>query len=118
MRWQLIVTAVMALVLAPLWGFHGAVSAFLGGVVSIAAAATFAIIVSRYHDATMSGALKTALKAEAVKIATMIALLWLVLTLYKDVVAASFIGTVAITVLVFGMALFIPDDTRTVPQIK
>lgn len=118
MRWQLIVTVVMVLILAPLWGFHGAVSAFLGGAVSIAAAAAFATIVSRYHGVTMSGALKTALKAEAVKVMTMIALLWLVLTLYKDVVAAGFIGTFAITVLVFGMALFIPDDTRVAPQIK
>lgn len=118
MRWQLIVTAVMVLILAPFWGFHGAVSAFLGGVVSITAAAVFATIVSRYHGVTMSGALKTALKAEAVKIMTMVALLWLVLMLYKDVVAVSFIGTFAITVLIFGLALFVPDDTRTVPQIK
>ncbi len=118
MRWQLIVTVVMVLILAPLWGFHGALSAFLGGVVSIVAAAAFAAIVSRYHGASISGALKTALRAEAVKIITMIALLWLVLTFYKDVVAVGFIGTFAITVLVFGMALFVRDDTRVVPQIK
>ncbi|MEK6707766.1 MAG: ATP synthase subunit I [Pseudomonadota bacterium] len=118
MRWQLIVTVVMVLILAPLWGFHDAVSAFLGGVVSIVAAAAYATIVSRYHGATISGALKTALRAEAVKIVAMIGLLWLVLTFYKDVVAVSFIGTFAITVLVFGMALFVPDDTRVVPQIK
>jgi ATP synthase protein I len=48
----------------------------------------------------------------------MFALLWLVLTFYKDVVAVGFIGTFAITVLVFGMALFVPDDTRVAPQIK
>ena len=118
MRWQLIVTVVVALILAPLWGFHGALSAFLGGAVSIAAAAAFATIVSRYHGVTISGALKTALKAEAVKVMTMIALLWLVLTLYKDVVAVGLIGTFAVTVLVFGMALFVRDDTRVVPQIK
>ena len=118
MRWQLIVTVVMVLILAPLWGLHGALSAFLGGVVSIAAAAAFAAIVSRYHGSSISGALKTALRAEAVKIMTMVALLWLVLTFYKDVVAVGFIGTFAITVLVFGMALFVPDDTRVVPQIK
>ena len=118
MRWQLIVTVVMVMILAPLWGFHGALSAFLGGAVSIVAAAAFATIVSRYHGVTISGALGTALRAEAVKIMTMIALLWLVLTLYKDVVAVGFIGTFAITVLVFGMALFVRDDTRVVPQIK
>jgi ATP synthase protein I len=118
MRWQMIVTAVMVLILTPLWGLHGAVSAFLGGVVSIVAAAAYATIISRYHGATISGALKTAIRAEAVKIVAMIALLWLVLTFYKDVVAVGFIGTFAITVLVFGMALFVPDDTRVAPQIK
>ena len=118
MRWQLIATIVMVMILGLLWGFHGAASALLGGVVSIAAAAAFAVVVSRYHGSTMSGAMGTAMKAEAVKIITIIALLWLVLTLYEDVVAVGFIGTFAITVLIFGMALFVPDDTRVAPQIK
>lgn len=113
MRWQLIVTMAMMAALGLLWGFHGAASALLGGVVSIVSAAAFAAIISRYHGSTMSGALITALKAEAVKIIVMIILLWLVLTLYKDVVTVGFIGTFAVTVLVFGMALFVTDDTKT-----
>jgi ATP synthase protein I len=42
----------------------------------------------------------------------MVILLWLVLTLYKDVVAVGFIGTFALTVLIFGMALFVTDDAK------
>jgi ATP synthase protein I len=114
MRWQLIVTLAMMSTLGVLWGFHGAASALLGGVVSIISAAAFAAIISRYQGSTMSGALITALKAEAVKVIVMIILLWLVLTLYKDVVAVGFIGTFAVTVLIFGMALFVTDDdTKT-----
>jgi ATP synthase protein I len=112
MRWQLIVTVAMVLTLGLLWGFHGAASALLGGVVSIISAAAFAAIISRYHGSTASSALITALKAEAVKIIIMIILLWLVLTLYKDVVAVGFIGTFAVTVLIFGMALFVTDDAK------
>jgi ATP synthase protein I len=36
------------------------------------------------------------------------------LTLYKDVVAVGFIGTFAITVLIFGMALFVTDDAEAI----
>ena len=112
MRWQLIVTTAMVLALGLLWGFHGAASALLGGVVSIISAAAFSAIVSRYQGVTAGGALITALKAEAVKIIIMVILLWLVLTLYKDVVAVGFIGTFALTVLIFGMALFVTEDAK------
>jgi ATP synthase protein I len=117
MRWQLIVTLAMVLTLGLLWGFHGAASAFLGGVVSIVSAAAFSAIVSRYSGSTAGGILITALKAEAVKIVVTVALLWLVMTFYKDVVPVGFIGTFILTVLVFGLALFVTDDAK-VAQIK
>lgn len=114
MRWQLIVTAAMVVALGLLWGIHGAASALLGGVVSIVSAAAFSAIISRYHGSTAGGVLITAVKAEAVKIIVMVVLLWLVLTLYKDVVAVGFIGTFALTVLIFAMALFVTDDAKVV----
>lgn len=117
MRWQMIVTVAMVLILGLLWGFHGAASALLGGVISIISAAAFAAVISHYQGATAGGVLITALKAEAIKIITMIILLWLVLTLYEDVVAVGFIGTFAVTVLIFGMALFVTDETNAA-QIK
>ena len=112
MRWQLIVTTAMVLVLGFASGIHGAASALLGGVVSIISAAAFSAIISRYKGVTAGGALITALKAEAVKVVVMVILLWLVLTLYKDVVAVGFIGTFALTVLIFGMALFVTEDAK------
>ncbi len=112
MRWQLIATLAMVLILGLIWGFHGAASALLGGIVSIVSAAAFAVIISRDRDSTAGGVLITAIKAEAVKIIVMITLLWLVMTLYKDVVAVGFIGTFALTVLIFGMALFVTDDAK------
>jgi ATP synthase protein I len=112
MRWQLIVTIAMVLVLGFASGIHGAASALLGGVVSIISAAAFSAIISRYKGVSAGGALITALKAEAVKVVVMVILLWLVLTLYKDVVAVGFIGTFALTVLIFGMALFVTEDAK------
>jgi ATP synthase protein I len=112
MRWQLIATLAMVLILGLIWGFHGAASALLGGFVSIVSAAAFGAIISRYSGSTAAGVLITAVKAEAVKIIVMITLLWLVMTLYKDVVAVGFIGTFVLTVLIFGMALFVRDDAK------
>ena len=111
------ITLAMVVTLGLLWGFHGAASAFLGGVVSIVSAAAFSAIISRSRGSTAGGVLITARKAEAVKIVITIALLWLVMTLYKDVVAIGFIGTFALTVLIFGLALFVTDDAK-VAQIK
>ena len=112
MRWQLIATLAMVLILGLIWGFHGAASALLGGSVSIVSAAAFAAVISRYRGSTAGGVLVTAIKAETVKIVLMISLLWLVMTLYKDVVAIGFIGTFVLTVLIFGMALFVTDDAK------
>jgi len=112
MRWQLIATLAMVLILGLIWGFHGAASALLGGFVSIVSAAAFAAVISRYRGSTAGGVLVTAIKAETVKIVLMISLLWLVMTLYKDVVAIGFIGTFVLTVLIFGMALFVKDDAK------
>ncbi|HVW64335.1 MAG TPA: ATP synthase subunit I [Nitrosospira sp.] len=114
MRWQSIVTAAMVMVLGFLWGLHGAASALLGGVTSIASAAVFAAIIARYPASTPAGVLITAFKAEAMKVIFIVLMLWLVLTLYKDVVAVGFIGTFAITVLIFGMALFVADDAEAI----
>jgi ATP synthase protein I len=112
MRWQLIATLAMVLILGLIWGFHGAASALLGGFVSIVSAAAFAAVISRNRGSTAGGVLVTAIKAETVKIVLMISLLWLVMTLYKDVVAVGFIGTFVLTVLIFGMALFVTDDAK------
>ena len=118
MRWQLIVTTAMVLVLGFASGIHGAASALLGGVVSIISAAAFSAIISRYKGVSAGGALITALKAEAVKVVVMVILLWLVLTLYKDVVAVGFIGTFVLTVIIFGMALFVTDEAKVTQNIN
>jgi len=50
-----------------------------------------------------------ALRAEAVKIVLIVALLWVVLSVYESVVIVAFIGTFTVTVIVFALALFVPE---------
>ncbi|MCB1984309.1 MAG: ATP synthase subunit I [Burkholderiales bacterium] len=110
LRWQLVVTIAVAVALAPLMDMQSAISAFLGGMVSVISSAAFAIIVSRHKGYTAGGTIRTALRAEAVKIFLTIILLWTVFKLYDNVNAFAFIGTFILTVITHSLALFVSDS--------
>jgi len=109
LRWQIVATGVMTLVLGLLTSVHGAVSAMLGGLVSICAGISFSIVVSLSKSNSLAGTLITAFRAEAAKLFVSVVLLWLVFATYKDVVAIGFIGSFAISILIFGMAFFVRE---------
>ena len=109
-RWQTCATAALTLLAGGLWGMHAGFSALLGGLVSMASGAIFAIVAYTGEARTTGGAVRTALRAEAAKIIAVVLLLWLVLTTYKDVVAPGFLGTFAVTVLIFSAAIAVRDD--------
>lgn len=107
--WQLAATLVLTLVAGFAAGIHGALSAALGGGVSLAAGFAFALAASASAAKSMEGALLGALRAEAVKIGSMVLLLWLVFALYQDIVAPAFIGAFIVTALIFALAFFVRD---------
>jgi len=107
--WQIIATGGMTLALGLLTGVHGAVSAMLGGLVSICAGISFSVVVSLSTSNSIAGTLITAFRAEAAKVFVAVVLLWLVFSTYKDVVAIGFIGSFAISILIFGMAFFVRE---------
>jgi len=110
LQWQVVATAIMALVAGVLAGGHGASSAALGGLVSISAGLGFAAVASSSSNAqTIGGTLFAAFRAEIVKIGLVVFLLWLVLVTYKSVIVAAFLGTFAVTVLIFTMAFFVRE---------
>ena len=93
---------------------HGAISALLGGFVSVTSSFAFAVIVSRHKGFTAGGTLRTALRAEAVKIIVTVLLLWLVFVTYEEINTLVFIGTFAIAVFVNSMALLVSDKAEAV----
>jgi ATP synthase protein I len=105
---QAAATIAMALLSGWLAGSDGAVSALLGGLVSIIAGLGFALMVANKKNRSAEGVLRDAFRAESVKIVLVIMLLWLVFKVYEGVVAAALIGAFCITILIFGMALFVP----------
>lgn len=112
LRMQLLATIAVAVVVWFLLGMQGAISASLGGVVSVVSSAAFAVIVSRHKGYTAGEAIRTALRAESIKIVLTVSLLWLVFKFYENVNALAFIGAFILTVLVHSVALLVADDTK------
>jgi len=109
LRWQLIATAALTLVAGAFAGAHSAVSAVLGGSVSIGSGLVSAVVASLGKAESAGGVLLVALSAEAVKIGLIVILLWLVLATYGDVVVPAFLGTFAVTAVIFAMAFFVRE---------
>ncbi|MDH4096586.1 MAG: ATP synthase subunit I [Betaproteobacteria bacterium] len=109
LRWQLIATAALTLAGGILAGVDGALSAALGGAVSICAGGVSAVVASKGRARSAGGVLISALAAEGVKIGLVVLLLGLVLATYQDVVAAAFFGSFLVTVLIFGVAIFVRE---------
>src|SRR5512146_638323 len=96
--WQLVATAVLALLAAVFWGMDGAVSAALGGSINLAAGSAYGWIVSRSRTRSAGEALRTMFRAEAVKILLIIGLLWLTMAKYPSIVHGVFLGSFGLTV--------------------
>ena len=109
LRWQLIATAALTLAGGILAGVDGALSAVLGGAVSVCAGWVSAVVASKGKAQSAGDLLIGALMAEGVKIGVIVLLLWLVLATYDELVAPAFFGSFVATVLIFGMAFFVRD---------
>jgi len=108
-RWQLLATAALMLVAGAWAGAHGALSAALGGAVSIVSGLVSAIVASLGRAESAGGVMAAALTAVAVKVGLVAFLLWLVLAHYVGIVVLAFIGTFLLVVLIFAMAFFVRD---------
>jgi len=109
LRWQMMATALLTLAGGILAGVDGALSAALGGAVSICAGWVSAVAASKGKAQLAGAVLISALTAEGVKIGLMVILLWLVLAAYDSVVAPALFGSFIVTALIFGMAFFVRD---------
>jgi ATP synthase protein I len=108
----MVATAVLAALGGLLAGEHGAVSAALGGAVSLGAGWASAWVATSGREKSAGGVLVTALKAEGVKLGVIVALLWLVLSFYAEAVVAVFLGSFVVTALIFSMAFFVSDNKQ------
>lgn len=110
LRWQLGATALAVCILGWLAGTHGAISAALGGAVSITGGLAAASYALRKPVPDAASAVTSALVAEALKVLLIIVGLGAVFVLYKNVVAIGLIATFAVTTILFSMAFFVRDN--------
>ena len=110
---QLLLTLIVVIVFGFLSDFHSVMSAMLGGMVSLVSSLAFSVIISQHEGYTASGAIRTAINAEIVKICLIVILLWIVLKNYESINVLIFIGTFILTILVHSMALFISDNIKS-----
>ena len=103
----------LTLIAAAAAGVHGALSAALGGLVSVCAGLVSGFVASLGKAESAGGVLIRALRAEGIKIGLIVILLWLVLATYKGVVVTvvtlAFLGTFMVTALIFSMAVVVRD---------
>ena len=109
LRWQVAATAALVVVAALVAGTHGALSALVGGLISVTAGLTSALVASMGSGKSAGGMVLSALRAEAVKIGLAVLLLWLVLVNYGEAVVGALIATFVVTLLIFAMAFFVRD---------
>lgn len=107
--WQIAATALFALTAAAAAGLDAALSAGAGGSISIIAGLASAFAASRGEAKTAGGILVGALRAEGIRVGLIVALLWLVLATYQEVVAIALLGTFTVTLLIFSMAFFVRE---------
>lgn len=113
LKWQVIATAIVAASAGAWAGVPGAISASLGGGINVVAGVVYAVLLvmgtGRGRARGASVALMAMFRAEAGKVLAIIAQLWLVLSMYGDLVPAAFFGAFVITVIIFSMAFFVRD---------
>ncbi len=109
LRWQFVATVVIALG-AGLWaGWHGAISAVLGGLANQIADLAYALLVSGGGIRTAGQTLRTLFRAESVRVLLIVVLLGTVLTSYKDVIHPILFLSFVVSVLVFRAAILVKE---------
>jgi len=111
-RWQCLATVALALLAGVLAGVHGALSAALGGAVSVSAGWASGMVATAGREQSAGGILVTALKAEGVKLGVIACLLGIVLVVYAEVVVPVFLGSFIVTAVIFSMAFFVREHNQ------
>src|SRR5688572_4739693 len=105
LRWQLYATGVIALGAGLVAGWHGAISAVLGGGINQIADLAYALLVSGGGIRTAGQTLRTLFRAEATRVLLIVVLLGGVLTVYQAVVHPALFLSFVVSVIIFRMAI-------------
>jgi len=114
-RAQVLATIIIASIAAWFAGIHGAISALVGGLISIGSGLVFVWLAAksmREKGKSAGEVLFAALRAEIAKLFLAGLLLGLVLAFYQQVVVVGLLGSFVVTILIFSVALFVGDEPK------
>jgi ATP synthase protein I len=103
------VVIAVVLIAGALGGTAAAVSAFLGGGIGVLGSVVF-LMLTAVQQPSAEGVVRVLIRAEAVKIAVIVLLLWLCFATYRELVVVAFFGAFVVSVLVSGIVNAVPDD--------
>jgi ATP synthase protein I len=109
MSWQAAASVVVAIVAGVVAGWHGFLSALLGGGIGVFGVLVFAVV-SRCGLGSSSSAVRIALRAEGAKVLAIVVLLWLAFVVYRDMEVLAFLGAFVVSVLLSGLAFAVSGD--------
>lgn len=109
MAWQAAASAAIATVAGVVAGWHGLLSAVLGGGIGVAGVFVFALV-SRRRPGSSGSAMRTALRAEATKVLVIVVLLWLSFVAYHHMVVLAFFVAFVVSVLLSGLVFAVSGD--------
>lgn len=104
-RWQIIATAVVAVVAFLLAGMHAALSALGGGAAAVLGGYVAVLSTRGRSSTTPSGALVVLLRAEIIKIGVIALVLLAIFKLYTGLIPLALIGGLACAALMSGAAM-------------
>ncbi len=107
--WQGVAALALTAIAWAAAGPHAGWSALLGALVGIVAVVVSAAVGSIGGTGSPGVALLAVLRAETVKIALIVVLLWLVLKIYKDASVVWFIGSFLVSILILLFAPLVRD---------
>ena len=111
LRLQIIATSAVVVVAFVISGSHAAISAAAGGA-AVIAGAFIAAKIAQVNKKDATAVLVNLLKAEAVKVLVIVALLFITFKVYKQLVPFALIAGLAAAALVSGAALSKLDKTE------
>lgn len=105
--WQGAATLVIAAVAGALAGGQAALSALLGGVVSLTAGVVYAFVAWATPQRDPATTIAGLFRAEAAKVVMIVVQLWLLLSFYREVVLPALLAAFIATILLSGVAVLV-----------
>ncbi|MGH8802099.1 MAG: ATP synthase subunit I, partial [Casimicrobiaceae bacterium] len=105
--WQVVATLAIAAIAGILAGGQAALSAVLGGAINLTAGVVYAFVAWLTPQRDPGTTVVGLFRAEAAKVGLIVGQMWLLLSIYREVVLPALLAAFIVTILLSGVALLV-----------